>query len=114
MKNVFVVLWILALPVAGWAQPPEALFEVPVSAAAVAAADQGRLPRAVTQQTVVGIRVDRLFDAPGGVAARILLNVGNHGWVAGVERVDRDSAGFRSWVGAIEDIPNSHVVFTER
>src|SRR5687767_606975 len=113
MKRVFVILLILALPVVGWAQTPDALFEERVLAAATAA-DREPLPRAVIRQTVVGIRIDRLFDRPGGVTARIRLNVDDHDWVARVERVDRDSAGFRSWVGAIESIPNSHVVFTER
>jgi hypothetical protein len=58
---------------------------------------------------IVGMRLDRLFDSG---AARIVLNVNGHSWVADVEREDRVGA-HRAWVGTIEGIPYSHVSFTE-
>jgi hypothetical protein len=67
------------------------------------------------------MRLDRLFAAtedrngmPAGPAARIQLNVGDHAWVAQLERLEHDGTGFRSWVGSIEGVDHSHVIFTER
>jgi hypothetical protein len=48
------------------------------------------------------------------VARRIRLNAGQHTWTAVLERVDLDGAGFRSWVGRLEGVAESHVVLTER
>ena len=44
----------------------------------------------------------------------VTLNVGTHRWTARFDRFDSDAAGFRSWVGTIDGIDYSHVVFTER
>ena len=64
-------------------------------------------------ESVVGLRIDRIFEA-NGPAPRVLLNTGEQTWTAQLERVDVDAAGFRSWVGSIEGIPRSHVIFAER
>ena len=60
------------------------------------------------------MRLDRLFDAPDGPASVIRLAFGTRDWLARFERLDADTAGFRSWVGSLEGMPYSHVVFTER
>jgi hypothetical protein len=67
----------------------------------------------VASRVHVGMRIDRLFG-PQGAASRVLLNTGEQSWTARFERLDLDTAGFRSWVGSIEGIADSHVVFTER
>jgi hypothetical protein len=67
----------------------------------------------VASRVHVGMRIDRLFG-PQGAAPRVLLNTGEQSWTARFERLDIDAAGFRSWVGSIDGIADSHVVFTER
>jgi hypothetical protein len=96
------------------AQPPEPLFvhRVAIAADAVGARASGNRAQVVIR-TVVGVQIDRLFG-PQGVAPRVLLNTDTQTWTARFERLDTDSAGFRSWVGNIEGIADSHVVFTER
>ena len=59
------------------------------------------------------MRIDALFSQ-GVPQARVQLNVDGRDWIARLQRVDSDAVGFRSWVGDIEGIPYSHVVFTER
>lgn len=68
----------------------------------------------ILARTRVQMRLDVLFDAQNGAARRVLLNAGGHEWIARFERRDDDAQGFRSWVGGLEDIADSHVVFTER
>lgn len=70
--------------------------------------------RAVVDQRMVGLRIDRLFDESGGAMQTVQLNIADEPWTATLERVDQDLAGFRSWVGTIDTVANSHVVFTER
>ena len=94
------------------AQPLEPLFVHTGSVAAAAPADAAQAP--VISRARVGVRLEVLFDAPGGVARQVLLNVGVQSWTARFERLDVDAAGFQSWVGALEQVPESHVVFTAR
>ena len=68
---------------------------------------------AVAERTPVGMQLDALFGS-GAAQRRVLLNVGGHDWIARFQRVDLDASGFRSWVGEIEGVEQSHVVFTER
>ncbi len=82
-------------------------FEIATSAPQ-AAASAGVLGR------VVGMRLDRLFDSSVGPARTIRLNIDARDWLARFERQDLDAAGFRSWVGSLEGVAHSHVVFTER
>lgn len=96
------------------AQEAQPLFVHRAAAVGADAAQVGSRGRpAVVGRARVGVRLDRLFGATGQ-AARILLNTGDYSWTARFERLDTDAAGFRSWVGAIDGIPDSHVVFTER
>jgi hypothetical protein len=69
---------------------------------------------AVLSRIAVTVRIDALFDRPTGIAHQIVLNTGDHSWTAVFDRVDDDPTGFRSWVGRLEGIAESHVVFTER
>jgi hypothetical protein len=68
--------------------------------------------REVLSRQAVGMRLDRLF---GGAARgqRLELTIGDRSFVAAFERLDSER-GFRSWVGTLEGIDHSHVVFTER
>jgi peptidyl-Asp metalloendopeptidase len=112
----FLLLTIIAfLAVHGAAaQEPQPLFVHGSGAAAEAAAQAPPGGRAaIVSLARVGLHIDRLFAATG-VAARVLLNTTGESWTARFERLDTDAAGFRSWVGAIEGIADSHVVFTER
>ena len=59
------------------------------------------------------MRIEAIFSQ-GVPQARVRLNVDGRDWIARLQRVDGDEMGFRSWVGDIEGIPYSHVVFTER
>jgi peptidyl-Asp metalloendopeptidase len=95
------------------AQVAEPLFvhRTAIAADAVQAPISGRA--AVLSRVQVGVQIDRLFASPG-VALRVLLNTGDQTWTARFERLDTDAAGFRSWVGGIDGISDSHVVFTER
>ena len=87
--------------------PSDLFYEIATSAPQ-AAASAGVLGR------VVGIRLDRLFDSSVGPARTIRLNIDARDWLARFERQDLDAAGFRSWVGSLEGVAHSHVVFTER
>jgi hypothetical protein len=94
------------------AQPDPPLFVYESVNAAAGARDQRG---AVATSARVGMRLDILFDGMNGGAARLRLNVGAESWTAVFERRDDDDrSGFRTWVGTIEGIPHSHVVFTER
>jgi hypothetical protein len=64
--------------------------------------------------TPVGMRLEFLFDQSFGAASTVLVNIDDREWLARFQREDSDSSGFRSWVGALESVPNSHVVFTVR
>lgn len=66
---------------------------------------------AAQPQELVGMRLDRLFDAG---TSRVALNIANHEWVATLDRVDRDALGHRVWVGHIDSVEFSHVSFAER
>lgn len=81
-----------------------------VSDGAPQAASRGE----VAARRTVRLRIEALFDPRTGAAGRVLLNVGPSSWMAQLERVDVDRWGFRSWVGVILGLPESHVVFTER
>jgi hypothetical protein len=95
------------------AQPAEPLFVH--RAATAAAVSQERVRHAaVVSSARVGVRIDVLFERAGAPGGRVLLNTSERSWTASFERVDRDGSGFRSWVGAIDGMPGSHVVFTER
>jgi hypothetical protein len=95
------------------AQVAEPLF-VHRPSIAVDASQAARGERAgVVSRARVRVQIDQLFG-PQGVASRLLLNTGSQTWTAQFERFDTDTAGFRSWVGRIEGIADSHVVFTER
>lgn len=104
----------LAISVPARAQPaPEELFDE-LRASTASLSQTTPAGQAVLDRAAVGMRIDRLFGTADGPAQRVQLNVGVHRWVARLERLDRDMAGFRSWVGAVEGIEHSHVVFTER
>jgi hypothetical protein len=66
------------------------------------------------ERIAVAMQLERLFGVADDPAARVQLTVGNHRWVGRFERLDHHLSGFRSWVGDIEGIEDSHVVFTER
>ncbi len=74
----------------------------------------GPAAASIVGRAAVGMRLDRLVDAAGTPAARVLLNIDSHRWVAQLDRVDDDAHGYRSWVGTIDGIAGSYVVFTER
>src|SRR5688500_16797433 len=97
---------------AATAQPaPEAIFsslDFPIADRAVSR--MSAPAKGVADRQPVGMRLDRLFDSG---AARVLLNVDGHAWVAEVERLDRVGE-HRAWVGSIEGVAHSHVSFTER
>ena len=93
-------------------QSPAALF-VPLNPGRAVAALDRNPSAAVADRFVVGMRIDALFTQ-GIPQARVQLNVDGREWIARLQRVDGDVTGFRSWVGDIEGIPYSHVVFTER
>jgi hypothetical protein len=105
-------LLILSAAASAAAQSAEPLFVDIVAPAADAI--QAPLTGAILDRRIVGMRLERLFASDGAPAARIELNVGARTWVATLGRVDRDVNGFRSWVGALEGVEGSHVVFTER
>ena len=110
---LLVVLFATLVPAAlTTAQPlPEAIFvPLDVRVANRAMSRMSAPVKGVADQRTVGMRLDRLFDSG---AARVLLNINGHSWVADVEREDRVGA-HRAWVGSIEGIPYSHVSFTER
>ena len=109
MRPLRVSLFILFAAHTAWAQSAEPLF-VDIPGAAI----QAPTHRAVIDRREVGMRLDRLFDAAGAPAAQVELNVGLRSWTAVFERLDRDSNGFRSWVGRLDGIEASHVVVTER
>ena len=72
---------------------------------------------AIVREQLAGLNIGALFGAPstaGDVApaTRITLNVFDHVFVGVFERVDLSAQG-SSWVGALEGLPNSHVVITE-
>ena len=98
----------------GRGQPiAEDLFVALAPPDATASASLAAPRRGVVSRVAVGMRLDRLFAAEGP-RPRVELNVGRQRWTALFVRVDRDEAGFRSWVGVIDGIDDSHVVFTER
>jgi peptidyl-Asp metalloendopeptidase len=107
--NVIVAM-LLAQPAAAQQEP---LFVHRVAVAADALGTSIASRAEVVSRAVVGMQIDRLFG-PQGVASRVVLNTGPQTWTARFERLDTDTAGFRSWVGNIEGIVDSHVVFTER
>ena len=115
MRGVLLLVAALATTPAA-AQPPEELFVHRSDATTRTQAAQAAPGRfdAITSRARIEIRIDALFDRPTGVAAQIVLNAGLHSWTALHERVDVDAAGFRSWVGRLDGIQDSHVVFTER
>jgi hypothetical protein len=106
-----VVACLAAQPSAAQVTEPLFVHRADAAAAAMQAPAGGR--PAILSRTTVGLRIDRLFDSRGAVS-RVLLNVGDETWTARFERLDTDAGGFRSWVGAIDGISDSHVVFTER
>jgi hypothetical protein len=98
------------------AQPaPESLFvELPRARATAALQAAPRSGRAsVVARRAIGMRLDRLFTSRQS-GDRIELNLADRTWIAALDRIDTDANGFRSWVGRIEGIDHSHVIFTER
>ena len=69
---------------------------------------------AVVDRAPVAVRIDALFDDAAGVAQHIVVNTGEHRWRATLERLDVDAQRFRSWVGRLDGIADSHAVITER
>ena len=109
-KGILVWALLLTATVAS-AQPAPPLFVYETVSAASARDQRG----AASSGTRVGMRLDILFDGVSGGATRVRLNVGTESWTAVFERRDDDArTGFRSWVGRIDGIAHSHVVFTER
>jgi hypothetical protein len=94
-------------------QTLEPLF-VHTTSRATAGSAPGDQRDTILSRSRVGIRLDVLFDQRSGAARQLLLNAGGELWTARFERLEFDTTGFRSWVGTIEGIANSHVVFTER
>ncbi|HXG90170.1 MAG TPA: M12 family metallo-peptidase [Vicinamibacterales bacterium] len=90
---------------------PEVFVDLGAAASSPALASATATP-SVMSRAVVGIQTDLLFAGEG--ATRVTLNLGAATWIARLVRVDLDTAGFRSWVGVIEGVDHSHVVFTER
>ena len=113
MRRALFLLVVTLAASPGNAQPGVELF-VYGSATASAAVADARVDPAIVSQTPVGMRIQLLFDVQGEAARVVLLNAGEHSWVARLERLDHDGAGFRSWVGHLDGISDSHVVFTER
>ena len=113
MMRTLAVVFAILLAESAAAQPVETLFEHRLDVAAAEAQLPRTGRRAVVTRARVGLRLDRLFG-DGRALERVLLNTGDRAWIARFERLDRDRAGFRSWVGVIEGVPESHVVITER
>jgi hypothetical protein len=97
------------------AQPGQGLFvAMAPEASAIALRQEPGPSAAIVTRSVVGMLLDQIFSN-GTAAPALRLNVDTHDWVARFQRVDIDTVtGFRSWVGAIDGVPHSHVVFTER
>jgi hypothetical protein len=110
-RLLFLVVTCLTVPVT--AQQVDELF-VHRAAGLIAGPSPGPGTDAVVSRTSIGIRIDALFDRADGVARRVIINAGPHSWTARLERVDVDDTGFRSWVGHLEGVEDSHAVFTER
>ena len=108
---ITIVMTIAAQPAAAQGAAP--LFVHRAAAAADAFQVSMGVRAEIVSRVYVGMQIDRLFG-PQGVASRILLNAADQVWTARFERLDTDASGFRSWVGSIEGIADSHVVFTER
>ena len=106
-------LLLLLVPGAGaWQPSPEPLFStVPAASADLANTATSVPPKGVSNRTLVGMRLDRLFDR---LDRPVLLNVDGREWTATLERIDANIQGHRVWVGRIEGIPHSHVSFAER
>jgi hypothetical protein len=111
----------VTLTVSAQSPAPELFVDLAATGLSVALEHAGGASSAIVQRRAVGMRLDRLFAAsdapnsvPSGPAARVQLNVDNHGWIAQLERLEYDTTGFRSWVGSIDGVEFSHVVFTER
>ncbi len=68
----------------------------------------------VLSRAMVGMRLERLFDPLSGAVDTVVLNIDDRALRARFEREDLDPSGFRSWVGSLEGVPYSHVVFTVR
>ena len=113
MRSLLVAALVLTAR-AAWAQPAEVFVHRSDTATATALIGSAQTNDAIISRSAVGIRISALFDGHAAVAREILLNTGEHTWTAVFERVDVDTAGFRSWVGRIADLGESHVVFTER
>lgn len=88
---------------------------VPLNApAASAVLDSRPAGRAISDRQAVAMRLHELFAGPDGAASRVVLNLEDQTWVATFERLEQDALGFRSWIGSLDSVPYSHVVFTER
>lgn len=99
------------------AQEPPALIEpraTSLRAGTPAVAADLRPGQIVMSSQEIGLRLEYLFEIGGRASARIRLSIDNHQWIAALERIDQDDTGFRSWVGTLEGVARSHVVFTER
>ncbi len=108
---VGIALFLTLAADAGAQQPPAPLFspaEVAVADRA-AAAMNARSAKPVLDRRVVSMDLGQLFDPN---VRRVLLNVGDHEWVAAFERLDNIN-GSRAWTGSIEGIPYSHVSIVE-
>src|SRR5262245_5365599 len=110
--GVAMIACLSLLPAQVATQSPSPLFVAFAPGSAIAAMD-ATPSAAVADRQPIGMRLDALFGA-SGAQPRVLLNLDGQEWVARLQRVDGDALGFRSWVGEIEGIQYSHVVFTER
>jgi hypothetical protein len=116
-RIVLTLVFSSAFAATAWAQAVEELFVHVAPAAQTAQAHDAGVddPRsAVIDRMAVGVRIDALFDRPDGPTRAIALNVGDHVWIANFDRLESDVSGFRSWVGHVRGVDESHVVITER
>ena len=116
MRTLLAAVVVMLASTAPAAQGPPPLFEPRAGLRTEDArldSGAGARPRVVARQRV-GLRLAALFHPQGRPAERVALNVAGTTWIATLVRHERDALGFRSWIGTIEGVPESHVVFTER
>lgn len=86
MKRVIVIGAMLTLAAAfdvSAQSAPQAIFSDVTAALANEARNNAAALKGVAERQIVGMRLDRLFDA---TATSVLLNVDGHDWVANIER----------------------------
>jgi hypothetical protein len=114
--HALLVTMLLATPAA--AQQPPAVFAeiIDMATATTAASRLGvRQKDPVIDRRFVSMRLDAVFGAAGDSAGQQLtLNLPSGARTATLSRVDEDATNHRSWVGTVDGVDYSHVVFTER